>query len=80
MIIIFQKIRHKFYHYSSLIKAIIELPEKEYKLIWYLFLDENEPSYDEISQKLDIPVSSIGPTRIRSLKKLKKILKRKGFK
>lgn len=65
---------------ESLIKAVIELPPKEYKLIWYLFLDENELSYEEISKKLDIPVASIGPTRIRSLKKLKKILKRKGFK
>ncbi len=65
---------------ESLIKAVVELPEKEYKLIWYLFLDENELSYEEISKKLDIPVASIGPTRIRSLKKLKKILKRKGFK
>ncbi len=64
---------------ESLIKAVVELPEKEYKLIWYLFLDEEEPSYEEISQKLNIPVASIGPTRIRSLKKLKKILKRRGF-
>ncbi len=65
---------------EGLIKAIIELPQKEYKLIWHLFLDENEPSYEEISKKLNIPIASIGPTRIRSLKKLKKILKRKGFK
>lgn len=65
---------------EMLIKAVVKLPPKEYKLIWHLFLDENEPSYEEISEKLDIPVSSIGPTRIRCLNKLKKIMLRKGFK
>ena len=73
-------ILHETLNLETLIKAIVELPPKEYKLIWHLFLDENEPSYEEISKKLNIPVASIGPTRIRSLKKLKKILNKKGFK
>ena len=63
-----------------LIKAIMELPDKESKLMWYLFLDETCPSYEEISAKLDIPIASIGPTRIRSLEKLRRILKRNGYK
>lgn len=70
---------HETAKFEQLTKAIMELSEKEFKLIWYLFLDENEPSYEEISKKMGIPVASIGPTRIRSLKKLKSILKRKGF-
>ncbi len=65
---------------EKLIKAVMQLPEKEYKLIRLLFLDETEPSYEEISKKLNIPVSSIGPTRIRILNKLKKILQRKDRK
>ena len=63
--------------HETLFKAIEKLPEKEYKLIWHLFLDESEPSYEEISKKLDIPISSIGPTRQRSLNKLRNILKKK---
>lgn len=65
---------------EMLMTAILELPEKEYKLIWHLFLDESEPSYEEIAEKLQIPVASIGPTRLRSLKKLQKILKKQGYK
>lgn len=63
-----------------LMAAMAQLPEKEYKLLWHLFLDETEPSYDEISEKVGIPVSSIGPTRSRALLKLKKIMKRKQYK
>ncbi len=62
-----------------LMEAILLLPRRDYELIKSLFLDTSEPSYEEISKKLGIPVSSIGPTRARSLAKLKRILKRKGF-
>lgn len=62
-----------------LMKAIPLLPPRDYELIRSLFLDSSEPSYREISKKLGMPVSSIGPTRARSLAKLKKILKKKGF-
>jgi RNA polymerase sigma factor (sigma-70 family) len=63
-----------------LIRAVFKLPEKEGRLIWHLFLDKNEPSYEEISRKLKIPVSAIGPTRGRCLKKLRRILARMGYK
>ncbi len=62
-----------------LMKAIMRLPEKEAHLMWYLFLDEREPSYEEISKRLDIPVASIGPTRIRCLEKLRRIMKSMRF-
>lgn len=62
-----------------LIAAVLSLPEKEAKLIWSLFFDERRPKYEEISKQLDMPVSSIGPTRARCLEKLRKILKRKGY-
>jgi len=64
---------------ENLMKALAMLPERDYKLLKMLFLDKSEPSYKETSQKLGIPVSSIGPTRARSLAKLLKILKKKRF-
>ena len=65
---------------NILMEAILELPLKESLLIWHLFLDEDEPTYDEISRKIGIPVASIGPTRARCLIKLKTRLKAKGYK
>ena len=62
-----------------LLEALGTLPEHEYKLIFALFLDPSEPTYEEIAQKLNIPISSIGPTRGRTLQKLYRVLKRKKF-
>jgi RNA polymerase sigma factor (sigma-70 family) len=64
---------------EMLMKAIVLLPKRDYELIKALFLDTSEPSYEEIAKRLRMPVSSIGPTRARSLAKLKRILKKKGF-
>ena len=55
-------------------RAVAELPERCRSLIELLYLDVNEPSYENISQRLGMPVASIGPTRARCLEKLKKIL------
>ena len=41
------------------------------KLLKALYLDEGEPSYAEISQRLDMPVGSIGPSRARCLQRLR---------
>lgn len=49
--------------------AKISVPCRE--LLTYLYLDNSQPSYAEVSERLDIPVGSIGPTRARCLKKLK---------
>ncbi len=62
-----------------LLEALGTLPEHEHKLIFALFLDPSEPTYEEIAQKLNIPISSIGPTRGRALRKLYRVLKRKNF-
>ncbi|HOP06531.1 MAG TPA: sigma-70 family RNA polymerase sigma factor [candidate division Zixibacteria bacterium] len=61
-----------------LMKAIWKLPERDARLMYHLFLDPSEPSYEEISERLKIPVASIGPTRARCLLKLSRILKRMG--
>lgn len=56
-------------------KALARLPRRDYELISALFL-EGPVSYEEVSRRLDIPVSSIGPTRARTLKKLQRLLSR----
>src|SRR5436190_22400435 len=55
-------------------RAVAELPDRCRALIQFLYFDVNEPSYEHISQRLGMPVASIGPTRARCLEKLKKIL------
>jgi DNA-directed RNA polymerase specialized sigma24 family protein len=39
-----------------------------------LYMSGHDYSYQEIADQLGMPVASIGPTRIRSLKKLRKLL------
>ncbi|MCA9730044.1 MAG: sigma-70 family RNA polymerase sigma factor [Candidatus Eisenbacteria bacterium] len=43
-------------------------------LLEALYLHADEPSYDAISQRLSMPIGSIGPTRARCLEKLRKVL------
>jgi RNA polymerase sigma factor (sigma-70 family) len=58
----------------ALERAVAELPDRCRSLIDALYFDVDEPSYQEISGRLGMPVSSIGPTRARCLEKLRKIL------
>lgn len=62
-----------------LLEAMSHLSERDYKLIKMLFLDPGEPSYKEISEKLKMPVSSIGPVRGKVLAKLYQVLKKKKW-
>jgi RNA polymerase sigma factor (sigma-70 family) len=62
-----------------LLEAMSKLSERDYKLIELLFLDPEEPSYEEIARRLGTPVSSIGPIRAKALEKLKRILRQKRF-
>lgn len=63
--------------HELLIDALESLPEKESRLLKLLFLDGRRLTYREISNHLDIPESSIGPTRSRALEKLYRKLKGK---
>jgi RNA polymerase sigma factor (sigma-70 family) len=56
---------------STLHAAIARLNERCRKLILLIFLDTREPSYDEISEMLDMPKGSIGPSRNRCLQHLR---------
>jgi RNA polymerase sigma factor (sigma-70 family) len=55
-------------------RALEQMSERCRDLIDLLYFDANQPSYIQISEKLGIPVASIGPTRARCLGKLKKLL------
>lgn len=43
-------------------------------LLHALYLDEDQPSYAEVAERLGIPANSVGPTRIRCLRRLRKVL------
>ena len=49
------------------------------KLLWLLYYDHNEPSYEQISRRLKVPLGSIGPTRARCLQKMRRILQAMGM-
>ena len=58
----------------TLERAMSALPERNRRLIEMMYMSGGGHSYEEIAVELGIPVASIGPTRIRSLKKLRKLL------
>ncbi len=64
---------------EALGNGLSRLDAKCRTLLWMLFLDRQEPSYEEIGEQLTIPIGSIGPTRIRCLGKLRSILEGLGF-
>ncbi len=59
-------------------QAISDLREKCRQLLSALYL-EDEPSYQDISQRLGIPIGSIGPTRARCIESLRALLAKAGF-
>lgn len=48
------------------------------KLLYLLFFDPAQPSYEQVGHRLKIPLGSVGPTRARCLKKLRDILLKIG--
>jgi RNA polymerase sigma factor (sigma-70 family) len=58
----------------TLERAMAALPERNRRLIEMMYMSGGGHSYEEMAAELGIPVASIGPTRIRSLKKLRKLL------
>ncbi len=58
----------------TLERALATLPERNRRLMELLYTSSEEWTYEEIAKKLGIPVASIGPTRLRCLKKLRKLL------
>lgn len=60
-------------------QGLQRLGERCRVLLYLIFLDPTEPSYDDVSARLDIPKGSIGPTRNRCLQRLRAILEGLGF-
>ena len=55
-------------------QGLSKIDERCRHLLLALYFDPQETSYAEISEKMSMPVSSIGPTRARCLEKLKDVL------
>lgn len=58
---------------NDLFRGLAQLPERERKLLIFLFLDGGR-DYASIANELKMPVGSIGPTRQRGLRKVRKIV------
>jgi len=54
-------------------RAFARLSERCQALL-RLLTSENEPSYDEVGAALDMPIGAIGPTRMRCLEKLRRLI------
>ncbi len=61
-------------HTVEIYDAILELGDPCRSLIFGLFFDPAEPSYDELGRSLGFAVGSIGPLRARCLSRLRSIL------
>lgn len=59
---------------NQLETAMEKLDDRCRRLISMLYLEIETISYQEITEKLDLPLGSIGPTRSRCLQKLIKLL------
>lgn len=59
-------------------RALEQLPQRCQDLMRLLMLDP-PPSYEEISAALDMPIGSIGPTRGRCLRRLRRSLEAQGI-
>jgi RNA polymerase sigma factor (sigma-70 family) len=57
--------------HEALLAGLAELPARSRELL-LLMMHDPAPSYAEISRLTGIPVSSIGPTRIRALDRLRR--------
>ena len=56
-----------------------DLPERCRRLLELLYYDPTNPTYEQISERLQMPVPSIGPTRARCFDKLRTLLRRRGI-
>jgi len=55
---------------KHLAKALAQLPERCRRLLELLYLEPDPLSYEAVSERLGMPVGSIGPTRARCLLRL----------
>jgi RNA polymerase sigma factor (sigma-70 family) len=60
-------------------QLVTSLPTRSGMLIGFLFQD-NPPAYAELSRRTGIPVGSIGPTRARALRQLRRMIEEQAVK
>ena len=60
-------------------QALKKLEPRCRELLTLLFFESSPLRYEQIAERLGIPVGSIGPYRARCFKKLEKVLKDMGF-
>jgi DNA-directed RNA polymerase specialized sigma24 family protein len=63
---------------GALWEAFSRLSER-CKTLLRMLVAEQEPSYEEISAALEMPVGSVGPTRMRCLDRLQQRVARVGL-
>ena len=64
---------------EALQQGLARLDNRCRELLRLLFLDTDEPSYEQVCARLNMSIGSIGPTRSRCLRKLRTILEGLGF-
>ena len=60
-------------------EAIQEMPERCRELLWLLYFQQESPDYEAASRAFNMPLGSVGPTRIRCLEHLLRQLRRRGI-
>ena len=65
---------------ERLISELVEQLPMRSRLLLRLLSGDSPLSYKEISESLDMPIGSIGPTRARALEQLRKLAVRAGYK
>lgn len=58
-------------------RAIGSLPQRQREVMSALMQDP-APSYEEIAERLEIPIGSIGPTRVRAMQRLRRLRQTEG--
>lgn len=64
---------------ALIVDALELVGERCKQLLHLLYFDPREPPYEEICDRLRMPLGSVGPTRARCLQKMREILRRMGM-
>ena len=60
-------------------EAVQAMPERCRELLWLLYFQQERPDYEAAARAFNMPLGSVGPTRIRCLEHLLRQLRRKGI-
>jgi len=59
-------------------EAMAGLSERCRGLLWTLYFEQETPDYQAAARRFRIPLGSVGPTRMRCLEELLRLLRRRG--